>query len=96
MSGIQANAFAGCTSLETIYVPCTPGKYGNVGHLNYIKGSSANKLETGLPDNTKVTLVVPAEYLTQYLTPKENEQDWFATDGSDWNNGWVAPAASTS
>ncbi len=90
MSGIQANAFAGCTSLETIYVPCTPGKYGNVGHLNYIKGSPANKLETGLPDNTKVTLVVPAEYLTQYLTPKENGQDWFATDGSDWNNGWVA------
>lgn len=81
--GLNDNVFEGCTSLETIYLPCVPGPGGKVGHWYY---SQYHSLKTGLPDNSKVTVVVLPEYLDVYKTPH-------LTDGfsdADWSNGWAA------
>ncbi len=81
--GILDDVFLGCNSLETIYVPCKPGANGNIGHWYYM---SYHSLKTGLPDNKKVTVVVPAEHLEAYKTPRT--KDDYPT--FDWSNGWEA------
>lgn len=82
-TGLGDDVFAGCESLETIYVPCAPKSGGNVGHLYY---SANHILKTGLPDNSKVTVVVPEEYLSAYKTPR-TDNGWFE---DQWSNGWEA------
>ena len=82
-SGLEDDVFLGCTALETIYLPCAPGSDGNVGHLYY---SENHALKTGLPDNSKVTVVVPAEHLQAYKTPRV-DNGWF---NDNWSNGWEA------
>lgn len=82
-SGLEDDVFLGCTSLETIYLPCVPGNDGNVGHLYY---SQYHPLRTGLPDNAKVTVVVPAEHLETYKTPRV-DNGWY---NENWSNGWEA------
>lgn len=82
-SGLEDDVFLGCNSLETIYLPCAPGAGGNVGHLYY---SQYHALKTGLPDNTKVTVVVPAEHLQAYKTPRV-DTGYF---NDNWSNGWAA------
>ena len=81
--GLNDDVFKGCTSLETIYLPCVPGAGGKVGHWYY---SQNHALKTGLPDNTKVTVVVPAEHLTAYKTPRV-DNGWFE---DNWSNAWEA------
>lgn len=81
--GLNDDVFKGCTSLETIYLPCVPGVGGKVGHWYY---SKYHALKTGLPDNTKVTVVVPAEHLTAYKTPHVDDGDF----ENQWSNGWEA------
>lgn len=81
--GLNDDVFAGCTSLETLYLPCVPGAGGKVGHWYY---SQYHALKTGLPDNTKVTVVVPAEHLQTYKT-QHVDNGWYA---DNWSNGWEA------
>lgn len=81
--GLYDNVFDGCNALETIYFPYSPGSDGRVGHWYY---SRYHALKTGMADNTKVTVVVPADKVSVYKTP-------YLTDGdsaSQWSNGWEA------
>lgn len=82
-SGMEDDVFLGCNSLETIYLPCAPGEGGNVGHLYY---SQYHALKTGLPDNKKVTVVVPEEHVAAYRTPHV-DNGYF---DNNWSNGWEA------
>lgn len=81
--GLNDNVFNGCTSLETIYLPCVPGEDGKVGHWYY---SQYHALKTGLTDNTKVTVVVPAEHLEAYKTPRVDNGAF----ERNWSNAWEA------
>lgn len=81
--GLNDYVFDGCISLETIYLPCVPGEGGKVGHWYY---SQYHSLKTGLPDNSKVTVVVLPEYLDVYKTPHV-DTGWY---DENWSNGWEA------
>lgn len=81
--GLLDDVFTGCSSLETIHVTGAPGPNGNVGHWYY---TQYHALKSGLPDNKKVTVVVPKEHLAAYTTPRV--ASGFYED--DWSNGWVA------
>lgn len=81
--GLLDDVFTGCSALETIYAPCAPGPDGNIGHWYY---SQYHQLRTGFPDNKKVTVIVPDEYLEAYKTPRVGTGDF----ESDWSNGWHA------
>ena len=80
--GLGLNCFSGCTSLTTIHLPCVPGPNGLVHHMDYTSYAPNN---LGLADCSKVTVVVPAEYLEVYKTPHSGN-GYFE---SGWNNGWV-------
>lgn len=83
--GLNDGVFAGCNSLETLYVPCVP-KGGNVGHWYYFDG---HPVVSGLSDNKKVTVVVNPDYLQAYTTPK-TASSFDAQVSAAWSNGWVA------
>lgn len=83
--GLNDNVFAGCNSLETLYVPCVPKSGNNVGHWYYFDG---HPVQSGLPDNKKVTVVVNPDYLQAYTTPK-TASSYDAQVSAEWSNGWV-------
>ncbi len=78
-SGLQTDCFKGCTSLTTLFVPCAPKDGNQVAHIKY---SSSETNNLGLPDCSKVTVVVKPEYLAAYKTPMDG--GWFGP-----TNGWV-------
>ncbi len=86
--GLKKDCFKGCNKLTTIYCYAAPD--GNkVHHIDFNSVSGIGNMPQyypntlGLPDCSKVTLVVRPEYLAKYKTP--HSSDW----GDDWQNGWV-------
>lgn len=69
--GLKDEAFKGCNSLKVIYVPGTPQAYnGKLTVAHHSPWTAYYSL--GHPDATKVTVIVPQEYLTLYRTPNSN------------------------
>ncbi len=88
--GLMPTCFEGCVKLTTLFCYAAPVN-GKVHHLDFNGGISHtgntayyNK-KLGLPDPSKVSLVVKPEYYTVYTTPHGDESS-FSYD--DWFNGW--------
>lgn len=78
--GLGNELFTGCPSLTTIYIPGIPQKDSNgktiVAHHNPYSTTGSfwyQYYNLGHPDPTKVTIVVPEEYLNFYRTAYNNQ-----------------------
>ncbi len=84
--GLYPDIFSGCTSLQTIYMPCAP-VYGQVNHIRYATMATVNNL--GISNPSKVTVVVNKDYLNSYLNNYEVTGSIMGNQVLKCRNGWT-------
>ena len=84
--GLYPDIFSGCTSLQTIYMPCA-SVGGQVNHIQYKTAATVNNL--GLADPSKVTVVVNPDYLNDYCRDYENTTVMMGNTVLKSRNGWT-------
>lgn len=84
--GLYPDIFSGCTSLQTIYMPCAP-VYGYVNHIRYATVSSVNNL--GISDPSKVTVIVNKDHLSSYMRNYEETTTIMGNQVLKCRNGWT-------
>lgn len=79
--GLGDRLFSGCTSLQTIYIPGKPMEKDGKPVVAHHNPYNTQFYNLGVPDASKVTVIVPEEYLPLYQT---------ADDDTEYGNPWQA------